>query len=100
MGTWQGDTLVVDTIGFNDKTWMDRIGHPHSEELHVVERLRRPNQNTLQMSLTIEDPKAYTKPWGTQLNFQWRPNWSITEMICEDNATFNEFLKNQAKPGM
>ena len=98
IGTWQGDTLVVETTGFNDKSWIDRVGHPHSEDLRVVERFRRVDQNTLQVDLTIEDPKAYTKPWGGQLTFQLRPNWNITELICEDNITFNEFLKNEAKP--
>ena len=97
IGAWQGDTLVVDTIGFNDKTWIDRMGHPHSEDLHVVERIRRVSQDTLQIDLTINDPKAYTKPWGGRLNFQLRPGWNITELVCEDNITFNEFLKNEEK---
>ncbi len=64
IGHWDGDALVVDTIGFNDKTWLDRAGHPHSTDLHLVERIRRVDQNTLQDDLTIEDPKAYTKPLG------------------------------------
>jgi hypothetical protein len=94
IGHWEGDTLVVDTIGFNDKTWLDRGGHPHSTDLHLVERIRRVDQN----DLTIEDPKAYTKPWGAQLTFQLRPTWNITEMVCEDNVNFDQFLKNEAKP--
>ena len=99
IGHWEGDTLVVDTIGLNDKTWIDRAGHPHSDQLHVVERLRRPEPNTLQIGLTIEDPKAYTKSWGGQLTFQLHPTWNITEMVCEDNVNFDEFLKNESKPG-
>jgi hypothetical protein len=99
IGHWEGDTLVVDTIGLNDKTWIDRAGHPHSDQLHVVERMRRPEPNTLQVGLTMEDPKAYTKPWGGQLTFQLHPTWNITEMVCEDNVNFDEFLKNEAKPG-
>jgi hypothetical protein len=99
IGHWEGDTLVVDTIGLNDKTWVDRAGHPHSDQLHVVERMRRPEPNTLQVGLTIEDPKAYTKPWGGQLTFQLHPTWNITEMVCEDNVNFDEFLKNETKPG-
>lgn len=97
IGHWDGDTLVVDTIGFNDKTWLDRGGHPHSTELHLTERIRRVNHDTLQDDLTIEDPKAYTKPWGGMLTFQLRPTWNITEMICEDNINFDQFLKNEAK---
>ena len=98
IGRWEGDTLVADTIGFNDKTWLDRLGHPHSEEMHVVERFTRVDQNTLKISMTIEDPKAYTKPWTTELMFQLRPGWNITEMVCEDNANFNDFLKSEEKP--
>lgn len=98
IGHWEGDTLVVDTIGFNDKTWLDRAGHPHSTELHLVERIRRMDQNTLVDDLTIDDPKAYTKPWGGQITFELHPKWNITEMICEDNVNFDQFLKNEANP--
>jgi hypothetical protein len=98
IGKWDGDTLVVDTIGFNDKTWIDRAGHPHSDALHVLERIRRIDANTLRNDITIEDPKAYTKPWSAQIQFQLRPKWNITEMVCEDNVNFDEFLKNEAKP--
>ena len=84
IGHYEGDTLVVDTIGFNDKTWLDRVGHPHSDQLHLVERFRRVDHNTLTDDLTIEDPKAYTKPWSAQLIFQLRPQWDIGEFICEE----------------
>jgi hypothetical protein len=97
IGTWEGDTLVVDTIGFNDKTWLDRAGHPHSTDLHVVERIRRADQNTLQIAVTMEDPKAYTKPWSDTLTFRLHPKWNISEMICEDNVNFDAFLKNEEK---
>ena len=63
IGRYEGDTLVIDTIGFNDKTWIDHVGRPHSEELHLVERFRRINHDTLQMDLVFDDPKAYTKTW-------------------------------------
>jgi hypothetical protein len=63
IGKYEGDTLVVDTVGFNDKNWIDREGHPHSDALHLVERIRRLNQNSLEYSVTIDDPKAYKKPW-------------------------------------
>jgi hypothetical protein len=62
IGRYEGDTLVVDTIGFNDKTWLDHVGHPHSDALHVVERFRRLDHDTLELAVTLEDPKAYTKP--------------------------------------
>lgn len=97
IGSWDEDTLVVDTIGFNDKTWLDRAGHPHSEALHVVERFRRIDHNTLQDDLTIEDPKAYTKPWSGHLVFRLKQDWRITEMVCEDNVNFNQFLEREGK---
>jgi hypothetical protein len=85
----------VDTIGFNDKTWVDRGGHPHSEDLHVVERMHRVDAKTLQIDVNIEDPKAYAKPWGGRMMFDLRPTWHISEMICEDNVNFDDFLKNE-----
>jgi hypothetical protein len=63
VGKYEGDTLVIDTIGFNDKTWIDHVGRSHSDELHLVERFRRIDAETLELDLTFEDPKAYTQPW-------------------------------------
>jgi hypothetical protein len=93
IGKWEGDTLVVDTVGFNDKTWLDNDGHPHSEDLHVVERIRRVNHDTLTIDTTIEDPKAYTKPWGGHAIYELKPDWNIGEMVCEDNITFSDMQK-------
>ena len=84
IGRWEGDTLVVDTTDFNDKTWLDRAGHPHSEQLHVIERIRRIDHDNLQIDLTIEDPKAYTQPIASQLNYQLKPDWKIMEHACTD----------------
>jgi hypothetical protein len=64
IGRYEGDTLVIDTIGFNDKTWLDHVGRSHSDALHLVERFRRVDRETLQLDITFEDPKAYTKPWA------------------------------------
>ena len=93
IGRWEGDTLVVDTIGFNDKTWVDRIGHPHSDALHLVERFRRVDRNTLQDDLTIDDPKAYTKPWGARITFQFEPDWKLMEMVCTEALMSNDSAK-------
>ena len=98
IGRWEGDTLVVDTVGFNDKSWLDRVGHPHSDQLHVVERLRRVEQNSLQVEFTIEDPKAYTKPITSSLLFQLKPKWDIMEQSCMDNVTFLDFEKTENTP--
>ncbi len=98
IGHWEGGTLVVDTIGFNDKSWVDRAGHPHSEDLHVTERMRRVDAKTLTIDITIEDPKAYTKPWGGRLTYELKPDWHISELICEDNVNFDQFIKNEDNP--
>ncbi len=93
IGKWEGDTLVVDSTNFNDKTLIDRVGRPHSNALHVVERIRRVDQNSLEIAFTIDDPKAYSKPWGTKLIFELKPTWKVMEQICEDNASFAGFNK-------
>jgi hypothetical protein len=99
VGKWEGDTLVADTVSFNDKSLIDRVGHPHSDALHVVERIRRVDSNSLEIALTVEDPKAFTKPWSTKLIFESKPDWKIMEQICEDNASFIDFNnKSTAKP--
>src|SRR5215813_15636806 len=64
IGHWEGDTLVVDTVGFNEKFWMTRSGLPHTEALHLTERISRPDFNTLKYEVTVDDPRTYTKPWS------------------------------------
>jgi hypothetical protein len=98
IGRWEGDTLVVETAGFNDKTWLDRIGHPHSGELHLVEHIRRIDRDTLLDDITIEDPKAYTKAWTAHQYYQLKPGWKILEQFCEDNETFMDFEKKETAP--
>jgi hypothetical protein len=93
IGKWEGDTFVIDSVGFNDKTWLDNDGHPHSEDLRVVERLRRVNHDTLTIDTTIDDPKAYTKSWGGHAIYELKPGWDIGEMVCEDNVNFSDLQK-------
>lgn len=81
---WDGDTLVVDTIGFNDKTWLTGQGVPHSEELHVIERYRRPDFGHLEVEITLEDPKAFTKPHTFKRAFILLTNWEIHEYVCNE----------------
>jgi len=95
IGWYEGDTFVVDTIGFNDKTWIDRAGLPHSDQLHLIERIRRPSSDALEIKMTIDDPKAYTKAWSGYRNFKLRPTWNIEEFICADNADYNEEFINK-----
>ena len=97
IGHWEGNTLVVDTNNFNDRTWIDRVGHPHSDQLHVIERFRRPDHDHLVDDVTIDDPKAYTKPWTAHLEFKLRP-WKLTEQFCEDGETFLGLEKKEASP--
>jgi hypothetical protein len=87
IGHWEDDTLVVDTIGFNDRTWLDQDGHPHTEALHTVERFERPDAETLHYQVTIEDPTAYTRPWTTSYTIPWASGQEPMEYVCqEDNV--------------
>ena len=98
IGRWDGDTLIVDTIGFNEKTNLDTVGHPHSDALHIVERVRLVDHDHLVDDLTIDDPKAYTKPWTAHLDFLLKPNWTLGEQFCEDEESFQTFDKKAATP--
>ena len=86
-GRWDGDTLVVNTSGFNDKTWLDtNKGRPASEELHVQERFRRTNFGNMELRATIDDPKAFTKPWTTTTQkMHLLLNTEILEFSCNEN---------------
>jgi hypothetical protein len=93
VGWWEGDTLVIDSVAFNDKTWLDRGGLPHSDQLHVIEHITRPKHDTLVVHITVDDPKTYTKTWEGERVYVLEPDWKLTEMICEDNVTFNDLKK-------
>ena len=91
IGRWEGDTLVVHTTGFNGRSWLDRVGHPYSEDLQLTERIRRVDKDTLQVDITFHDPKIYTRDWTGQKMFRLRPTWELKEYVCEDNYTFDQF---------
>jgi hypothetical protein len=93
IGHWEGDTLVVDTVGLNGKTWLDRVGHPNSEQMHIVEHIRRSDKSTLQVDFLFDDPKSYTKPWTAVMRFRLHPDWHIIEDMCMDNKAFESFEK-------
>jgi len=93
VGRWDGDTFVVDTVGFNDKSWLDRIGHPHSEDLHVIERFHRTDRDNLELDIAMEDPKILAKPWNAHLGFALHSDWSLMEQVCTDNDAFLNFEK-------
>jgi hypothetical protein len=94
IGRWEGDTLIVDSSGFNDKTWIDSEGHPHSDALHVVERIRRMDHDHLVDEITVDDPKAYTKTLMSKRVFEFQPDWNIAEFVCEDNDVFLKYQKD------
>ena len=98
IGRWEGDTLVADTVNFNDKTWVDRMGHPHSDALHIVERIKRVDHDHLMDDITIEDAKAYTKPWTAHIEFTLHPKWTLEEQFCEDQESFQTMDKDAAAP--
>jgi hypothetical protein len=84
-GRWEGDTLVVDTIGYNDRTWLDLAGHPHTEALRVTERFRRLDTGRMQLEMTFEDSKTYTRPWTISVNVQLMPDTELLEFVCNEN---------------
>ena len=90
VGRWEGDTLVVDVVGFNEATWLDYFGHPHTDQLHVVERFSRPNKGTLHYEALVDDLGAYTKPFTVAWDIPWTANGELTEYICQEN---NKYLQ-------
>ena len=82
IGRWEGDTFVAETIGVIDETWLDDIGHPHSNAMHVVERFRRRTVSMMDMAITIDDRQAYTKPWTANVRFELLPDSDFDEHLC------------------
>jgi hypothetical protein len=85
IGRWEGDTLVVDRVGFDDRVWLDQDGHPHSDKLHVVERYRRPDFGHLETVITVEDPAVLEKPFTMVQRSDLAPTEEIHEFICNEN---------------
>ncbi len=85
VGRWEGDTLIVDAAGFNDRTWLDIAGHPHSEALHIQERFHRRDFGHMDLSVTIEDPKMYTRPFTVKVTEALIPDSDVLETVCNEN---------------
>jgi hypothetical protein len=85
VGKWEGDLLVVDTVGFNDKGWLDGSGHPHSEALKVQERYRRRDFGHMEVQVTVDDPKMYTRPFSIKYTLDLVPDSEIGEYVCPEN---------------
>ena len=92
VGKWEGDTFVVDTIGVNENTWLDNAGRPHSDAMHLTERYYRVDFGHMDMQLTIDDPKAFTKPWTVSENARLLPDTDLLEYICSENNKDVEHL--------
>jgi hypothetical protein len=84
VGRWDGDTLVVATAGYNDRSTIDLAGHPHTEALRMTERFHRRDAGHLEVQVTLEDPKAYTRPWTLPMEFSLVPDGEIIEYVCEN----------------
>ena len=84
-GKWQGDTVVVDTLGFNGKAGLDAFGHPRSQSMHITERFHRRDFGHLDIQVTIDDPKAYTKAWTLTEPMQLVPDTDLIEFVCNEN---------------
>ncbi len=94
-GRWEGDTLVVQSSGFKDDQWLDIIGNPMTDAAKVTERFRRPSFGTLEVDVTIDDPKAYTKPWTVRVNQRLLLDTELMEFICLENQQFTNYLNRQ-----
>ncbi|MEI9890781.1 MAG: hypothetical protein WDN45_09550 [Caulobacteraceae bacterium] len=84
VGRWEGDTLVIDTVGFSGKAQMDERGTPMTDQMHMIERVKRTGDN-LEDTYTIDDPGAYTKPWTQTRNLHYEPGERLAEYVCEEN---------------
>ena len=92
VGHWEGDTFVIETTGFNGKTWLDQTGHPATDAMRLTERYTRKDFGHMDMETTIEDPKVYTKPWTIYAQYQLKVDTELLEFICEENEKDSDLL--------
>jgi hypothetical protein len=98
-GKWDGDTLVVESAGFDERSWLDHFGNPHSDEMRLEERYRRADKDTIELTMTINDPKTYTKPWVSEKKtFKLQPRREIREIFCvpSEEEAFNKRIRDPA----
>ena len=94
IGKWEGETLVVTTAGFNDRAWLDASGHPRSESMRITERYRRRDFGHLDVEITLDDPKYYTRPFSLKASLTLIPDSDILESVCAENEKDRVHLKN------
>ena len=92
VGHWEGDTLVVDSVGYNERFWFDRGAHPHTEKLHLIERFTRVDFDNIRYEVTVDDPGVYTAPWSGQFNLRNVPGDELFEYVCQDNNFAPELM--------
>ena len=92
IGWWEGDTLVVDTVGYNEGFWIDRGAAPHTDQLHTVEKFTRTEFAQIRYDVTIDDPGAYTKPWGGTMNLRLEGNTELFEYVCQQQNFAHELM--------
>jgi hypothetical protein len=97
IGRWEGDTLVVDTVGFNEGFWMDRGMLPHTNQLHTIERFTRTDFITLRYEVTIDDPGAYTAPFGGHMDLRWEPDIELFEYVCQESNYAPDLMLRDAE---
>ena len=97
IGRWEGDTLVVDTVGFNEGTWIDSEGNPHTSQMHLIEKYTRTSLNNLHIETRIDDPGAYTRPWTIAVDLVWGPDFEIVEFLCQGNNRWQENYVRETK---
>jgi hypothetical protein len=98
IGHWEGDALVIDAVGFNEKFWTNRDGLPHTDQLHLTEKFTRLDLNTLKYEVTVDDPGAYTAPWTSGFNLRWTDGLELFEYVCQDNNHFPESVFSNDGP--
>jgi hypothetical protein len=92
VGWWEGDTLVIETTGYNEDFWLDRRGFPHTDQLRTLERLTRVDSNTMRYEATIDDPGAYSKPWTGGFNLRWEAGTELFEYVCQQANYAGELM--------
>jgi hypothetical protein len=98
VGHWEGNTLVVETTGFNDRSWLDTDGHPHSDQMQIEERFQRVDHDTIDAKMTVIDPKAYMAPWITSVTWKLSPKQKMREDLCapSDEAKYKQEMREPA----
>jgi hypothetical protein len=96
VGHWDGDTLVIESSGFNDRTWLDEGGHPHTEALHLTERYQRPDFGHMSLKVTVDDPKAYNKSWTIDVKVELAADTDMIEFVCAENEKDRTHLVGKA----